>query len=216
MNVDIWSDIACPFCYVGKKQFDLALHQFEHRDQVNVRYHSFQLDPDAQIDNEISAYEMLSEKFGKTQEEMRESNSRTFSDVKQYDIELNFDDMKLTNTFDAHRLLQYAVTKNKQSEVKEQLLKAYFTDGLNIGHQDVLIKLAHEIGLDKTEVSEMLDSSDFANDVEADKYHAAELGISGVPMFVFNMEYGISGAQGTNVILEGLNQAWENTKATSC
>ena len=141
---------------------------------------------------------------------MRESNQRSFASASQYSITFNFDNVKLTNTFDAHRLIHFANTLGKQIEMKTALMKAYFTDGLNVSDHKVLIEIAKEIGLDSKEVSEMLDSVAFSSEVATDIAQAKELGITGVPMFVIDMNYAVSGAQGIDAILFALNKAWES------
>ena len=178
MNIDIWSDIACPFCYVGKAQLEAALEQFAHRDETTVTYHSFQLDPNAEKQSTQNIYQMLSAKYGRSEEVMRESNQRSFASASQYSITFNFDNVKLTNTFDAHRLIHFANTLGKQIEMKTALMKAYFTDGLNVSDHKVLIEIAKEIGLDSKEVSEMLDSVAFSSEVATDIAQAKELGNS--------------------------------------
>ena len=211
MNIDIWSDIACPFCFIGMKQLEAALEQFTHRDETVVTFHSFQLDPNAEVESTLNIYEMLAKKYGRSEEVMRESNERSFANASEFGIDFNFDDVKLTNSFDAHRLIHFALSKGRQSEMKSRLMKAYFTDGLNVGKQETLIKLASELGLDANEVSKMLDSDNFSKEVQGDIAQAKELGITGVPMFVVNMEFAVSGAQGTQALLAMLNEAWENS-----
>lgn len=208
MNIDIWSDIVCPFCFIGKRQIELAIEKFEYKDELVVTYHSFELDPNAQKDNPLDIYDMLSLKYSMTREEAKANNARLAENAKAIGITLNFDDVKLTNSFDAHRLIHFASSKNKQSEMTEALHKAFFTDGLSISDIDTLVDLAKEIGLDTSESRKMLESDQFTSEVRQDESKAQEIGITGVPFFVIDMKYGISGAQGEENLLAALNEAW--------
>ncbi len=211
MQVDIWSDIVCPFCYLGKHQFEQALERFEHKDEVEVIYHSFELDASAALENPLDVYDMLSQKYGMTREQAIESNQRLAEQAQELGLDFHQDKIKLTNSFDGHRLIHFAATKGKQAEMVEILYRAYFTDGLHIGHHDVLTKLATEAGLDEKEVSAMLDSNDFDEAVRTDEEGAQQMGITGVPFFVIDVQYAISGAQGTESFLSALHQVWENS-----
>lgn len=206
MKIDIWSDIACPFCYKGKRQFEAALERFEYDGEIEVEYHSFELDPSGQKERTDTLYQMLESKYGRSEQDSRALNERMFND-NCYGLEFNFDDVKLTNTFDAHRLTHFAKAQGKQVEVIDELFKAYFTDGQNISNHEVLVSCAQKVGLDINQVRKMLDSQVYFDDVRNDERQAKELGITGVPMFVINMENAISGAQGEEAFLSFLNQS---------
>ena len=208
MQVDIWSDIVCPFCYIGKHQFEEALADFEHKDNVAVKYHSFELDPNAELYIEHDVYEMLVNKYGINREQAIESNQTLAEKAKQHGIELNVGKSQLTNSFDAHRLVHFAREHNKEQEMLERLHKAYFTDGLHIGEVETLIELANEVGLDKEEAKKVLISDTYTEEVRFDEDAATQLGITGVPFFVIDNKFGVSGAQGKDNLLNALNQAW--------
>lgn len=214
MQVDIWSDIVCPFCYLGKHQFEKALEQFEHRDEVVMIYHSFELDPHAELENPLDVYDMLSKKYGMTREQAIESNERIANNARELGLDFHQDKTKLTNSFDGHRLIHYAATQGLQAEMFDALHKAYFTDGLHIGHHDVLTQLAAEVGLDENEVTDVLASDQFAEEVRTDEEGAKQMGITGVPFFVIDVQYAISGAQGTESFLSALRQVWEEKSQT--
>ncbi|MFD0713806.1 DsbA family oxidoreductase [Paenibacillus sp. GCM10027626] len=209
MKVEIWSDFVCPFCYIGKRRFEAALQQFSNKGAVEVVFKSFELDPNAKRDGNPSVYDMLAAKYGMSREQAIANTNNLAQQAKALGLDYYFDRTILTNTFDAHRLTHFAATKGKLAEMTERLLKAHFTDTLHIGHQDTLADLAAEIGLDRDEALRVLTSSDYANEVRADEEEARRIGVKGVPSFVINRKYAISGAQPSEVFLEGLQKAWE-------
>lgn len=210
MKIEIWSDIVCPFCYIGKRQIELAVEKFEHKDEVAITYHSFELDQNAEKNNPLDVYDMLSSKYGMTREDAIANNVRLSENAKEIGLELNFDDVKLTNSFDAHRLVHFAKTQGKQEEMLERLHEAYFKNGESISDIESLLSFAIEIGLDSEKARAHIESSEFTDEVREDEIKAKELGITGVPFFVFDMKYGISGAQGEEALLAALNEAWAN------
>jgi predicted DsbA family dithiol-disulfide isomerase len=212
MKVEIWSDINCPFCYMGKRNIEKALAQFPQRDEVEIIWKSFELDPYAEVDPKEDLYERLASKYGKTREWAEESSQNVTERAAALGLKYDLDRAIPTNSLDAHRLIHFAAQHGLQDEAKERLLKAYFTEGKHIGKHEILEQLAIEIGLDATELKKMLASDEFKEEVRKDEMEAQQLGIRGVPFFVFNRKYGISGAQPSEVLLQALQQTLEEEK----
>jgi predicted DsbA family dithiol-disulfide isomerase len=212
MKIDIWSDVVCPFCYIGKRKFEKALADFNGKDNVEIEWHSFQLDPDLEYVPGQSVHEYLGKRKGVTAAEGKKMNDAMTAMAKEVGLEYNFDQAIINNTFNAHRLLHFAKEKGVQNEMKERLFRAYYTEGKNIGDIDTLAQLAEEVGLQAAEVKKVLESDAYAQDVLLDQYHAQQLGIQGVPFFVFNNKYGVSGAQPTAIFAQVLDKVWEEEK----
>ncbi|WP_166244228.1 DsbA family protein [Paenibacillus turpanensis] len=212
MKVEIWSDFACPFCYIGKRRFEAALKQFPQGEEVEVVYRSFELDPNAPLKVDYDVHQMLAAKYGMTRERAIEMNQSMTDQAAELGLTYNMDTLVVTNTFDAHRLSQYAAAKGKLIPMTERLLKAYFTDSLNLGDREILADLAAEVGLERDEAAQMLESDAFSNDVRDDEQEGAQLGIRGVPFFVIDRKYGVSGAQPSEVFLQALQKAWEESR----
>ncbi|WP_341836543.1 DsbA family oxidoreductase [Chitinophaga pollutisoli] len=208
MKIDIWSDVACPFCYVGKRHLEAALAKFPHAKDVEVTWHSFELNPDAQKDYQEDHYTLLASKYGMTREQAMANSARVADAGKAVGIDFKFDDMINTNTFNAHRLIQLAAQHGKQDEVEELLFKAYFTEGKHIGETATLEAIAKAAGLD---ADAMLQGTEFTGEVRQDEAQAQQLGIRGVPFFVFDMKYAISGAQPVEVFDQTLEKVWSET-----
>jgi predicted DsbA family dithiol-disulfide isomerase len=208
VEIEIWSDIACPWCYIGKRRFEAALAQFEHSDQVRVSWRSFELDPGAPAEREGDRAERLAEKYGMTVEQARDAEQKLTGVAAEEGLPFRFDIARGGNTFDGHRLVHLAESHGLQDAMKELLLRAYFTEGELISDHDALVRLAVEAGLDQQEAREMLDSDHYADDVRADERTAGELGISAVPTFVVDRKLGASGAQPPEALLELLRQGW--------
>jgi predicted DsbA family dithiol-disulfide isomerase len=208
MQVDIWSDVVCPWCYIGKRRLENALARFEHRDQVQVVFHSFELDPQAQPRPAGSNADRLAAKYGISREQAVQQNERLARMAAAEDLEFNFDRVQPGNSFDAHRVLHLAKEQGKQAEVKERLFRAYFTDGEQLGDHATLIRLAGEEGLNAGPV---LDGDAYAEEVREDERLAADLGINGVPFFVLAGRYGVSGAQPADLLLSALETAWSES-----
>jgi len=208
MKIEVWSDYLCPFCYIGKRKFENALVQFPHRDSVEVVFRSFELGPDAPRDPGISMDQILTSKYGMSLEQAKAANDNVASQAQTVGLTYHFDTMIPTNSFDAHRLTHYAAAQGKANEMQERLFQAYFTDSLHIGDRETLAQLGAETGLDRNEVSAMLASDQYAQDVRADEQEGSQLGIKGVPFFVINRKYAVSGAQPSEVFLEALQKAW--------
>lgn len=215
LRIEIWSDIACPWCYVGKRHLEDALARFPHRDEVEVVWRAFELDGSAPRvqDTSVSYIERLSRKLG-TSVAQAEAMIRRMTDVGAADgIEFRFDRVRPGNTFDAHRVLHLAHDRGVQDAVKERFLRGYMTEGEAIGDREVLVRLGAEAGLDAGEVRAVLASDRYAREVRADETQARELGITGVPFFVLAGRYALSGAQPSDTILRGLERAYAERPA---
>ncbi|MFD1884336.1 DsbA family oxidoreductase [Paenibacillus wenxiniae] len=208
MKIDIWSDYQCPFCYIGKARLQKALEQFPHADQVHINYKSFELDPSADRDVPMTNNEMLASKYNTTIEQVRKMNDNIGAQAAQEGLRFEFDSMILTNSFDAHRLMQFAVDQGKGAEMNEALFRAFFTDSRHIGDHDTLADIAGEIGLDRAEALTMLQSERYGEDVRRHEHLGSQLGITGVPFFVINDKYAVSGAQPTEMFTNALNEIW--------
>lgn len=209
MLLEIWSDVACPFCLIGKKNMDAALQQFEHADEVEVRWRSFQLAPDAPLEVPGSSTEYLARKYGKSLEEAGQMQARVVAMGAESGVEIHPERVRMTNTFDAHRLLQLAHAVGRQDELKERFLQAYHSDGEHLGDRETLTRLAVDAGLDEASVKKTLDGDDYAAEVRADIEQAVEFGLQGVPAFVLDRRMGLTGAQPPEVLLQGLRKAYE-------
>jgi len=215
VDIEIWSDIACPWCYIGKRRFEAALEQFEHRDDVHVTWRSFELDPDAPHERTGDRAERLAEKYGMSVEQARAAEKQLTGVAAQEGLPFRFDIARSGTTFDAHRLVHLAETHDLQDAMKERLLQAYFTEGELMSDQDTLVRLAFEVGLDEQEVRELLAGERYADAVRADERTAGELGISAVPTFVVDRKLGASGAQPPEQLLELLRQGWAKRSPAS-
>jgi predicted DsbA family dithiol-disulfide isomerase len=209
MHVEIWSDIACPWCYVGKRRFEAALAAFEHRDEVRVTWRSFELDPAAPAARERSGAEHLAEKYGMSVEEARARQAQMAEMAAGDGLDMRADLTRGANTFDGHRLLQLAGVHGLQTEMKERLMRAYHTEGELVSDHDTLVRLAVEVGLDADEVRETLASDRFAAEVREDEQTAVALGISAVPCFVIDRRFGAPGAQPPEVLTAFLQRGWD-------
>ncbi|GIO24543.1 DsbA family oxidoreductase [Oceanobacillus sp. J11TS1] len=195
MKVEIWSDFVCPFCYIGKRRFEHALEKFPHRDQVTVQYKSYQLDPTAKHIAGKNYAETFSELKGIPLEQVNEMNKQVAIQAEEVGLIYRFDAMKYSNTFDAHRIAKLASVSGKEQALIERLFQAYFTESELLSDQDTLVRLAEEVGLAKDDVEKVLDSCKFQKKVNEDIDIAKQLGVQGVPFFVFNEKYAVSGAQ---------------------
>lgn len=215
MDVEVWSDIACPWCYIGKRRFEAALEQFEHRDEVDVTWRSFELDPGAPHERTGDRAERLAQKYGMTVEQAREAERRLTGVAAGEGLDFRFDIARSGNTFDAHRLVHLAETHDLQDAMKERLLRGYFTEGELMSDDDALVRMAVEVGLEEHEVRELLAGDRYANEVRADERSAGELGISAVPTFVVDRKLGASGAQPPQALLDLLRQGWAKRRPVS-
>ena len=202
MKIEIWSDFVCPFCYIGKRRLEIALEKYEYKGEVELVFKSFELDPAAKKKVDGNINEIIAKKYGIPVEQAKESNNQIATQAKAIGLNYNFDDLIPTNTFDAHRIAHYAKTQGKMNELSERILKAYFVDALNISDHKVLASLAYEVGINREKALSILKSNLYSNEVRKDEEAASKLGISGVPYFIINNEYTISGAQPSEMFLE--------------
>lgn len=208
VKVEIWSDVVCPWCYIGKRRFERALAAFEHRDEVEVRWRSFELDPRAPRAGDEDQVQRLARKYGMTRDEALAAQARVTGVAAEEGLAYRLDVARPANTFDAHRLLHLAAEHGVQGAAEERLFAAYFTEGRRIGDPDTLVALAGEAGLDVAAARNVLQGDAYADAVAGDEREAAELGISGVPFFVIDRRYGVSGAQPADLIRSALERAW--------
>ena len=211
MKVDIWSDIRCPFCCIGKRKFENALQQFSHKEEVDVVWHSFQLDPGLKTQPEKDTVDYFTEVKGVSREQALQMFAGAKKMAEDTGIELNPETSVLANSERSHQLLQFAKTRSLGDEVKEALFKANFSEAKNIDDIEVLIDIAGAVGLDKPETREVLNSGKFSPAVKQDERIAQQIGVRGVPFFVFENKYAVSGAQAEETFLDVLNKTWEET-----
>lgn len=210
MRVEIFSDVVCPWCAVGKRRFEAALDRFEHADEVDVVWRAFELDPQAPTRRQGDYADRLARKYGMSREQAVAANERLTAAGAAEGFAFHFDKAQPGNTFDAHRLLHHARSSasGRQDALKERLLVAYFTEGEAIGERETLVRLAVEAGLDGEECRAVLAGDRYADEVRADERDASELGVTGVPFFVVDGKFGIPGAQDAETILSVLRRAW--------
>jgi predicted DsbA family dithiol-disulfide isomerase len=210
LRIEIWSDIACPWCYIGKRHLEQALDRFAHRADVEIAWRAFELDPSApRIRDSSQTYaERIARKYGTQPQQAQLRIDQMVAIAAKDGLEFRFDRIRPGNTFDAHRLLHLAHERGIQDAVKERVLRAYMTEGQAIGDPEVLLALAREAGLDDQEARDVLDGDRYAAEVRADEALARKLGISGVPFFVLDGRLGVSGAQPAEVLLSALDKAW--------
>lgn len=212
MKVEIWSDIMCPFCYIGKRKFETALKQFEQQSDIEIEWHSFQLDPDIISQPGKDVYTYLAERKGQTLQWSVDMHRNVVEMAKNEGLEYNFDKAVIANSFNAHRLIQMAKKNGLGDAAEEQLFKAYFTDGKNTDDTAILSEIGESIGLKKEAVVDMLSGNTYADEVKADIHEAQRIGVRGVPFFVFDRRYAVSGAQPSEAFLQTLQQAYAESK----
>ena len=207
MLIEIWSDVVCPWCYIGKRRFETALSQFAQRDIVQVVWRSFELDPSAPRLRSGTLEENLSRKYGVSMAEAVAMNARVISVAKEVGLEYRLENAKPGNTFDAHRLLHLAAERDFGDQAAERVMHAYFCEAMPVGDRTALTRLAPEFGIPETEALAMLESDAYSEEVRSDEARAAKLGINGVPFFVFDGKFGVSGAQPVEVFAGALDRA---------
>ncbi len=215
LSVEIWSDIACPWCYIGKRRFEAALSGFEHADEVEVTWRSFELDPQAPREREGDRVEHLARKYGTTREQAQAMHDHMAGIAAGEGLEFRFEIARSGNTFDAHRLTHLAAAHGLQDEMKERLFRAYLSEGEAIGDPAVLERLAVEVGLPADEVRDLLAGDRCAGEVRDDEQLAASLAITAVPFFVVDRAIAASGAQPPELLRELLERAWAQRSALS-
>lgn len=206
MKIEIWSDVMCPFCYMGKRKFETALKQFADREHIEVEWKSFQLNPDLVTNPAIGMAQYLSEHKGIAAEQARQMNDQLTQAGQAVGLEYNFDKVVVANTFNAQKLIKFAHTQGKQNEMEERLFEAFFTEGKNVDDLPTLIQLAAEVGVDAADKA--FENDEYAALVQADVAEANTLGIHSVPYFVFNRQLAVNGAQDSSFFLETLRQAF--------
>jgi predicted DsbA family dithiol-disulfide isomerase len=204
MKVEIWSDIMCPFCYIGKRQFEKALQAFAHKDQVEIRWRSFQLDPGIQYEPGKSIHQVLADKKGLTVDQAKQLNKSVTIAATEHGLQYELDNAIPASTFHAHRLCHLAATFNLQNEMEERLFQAYFSEGKNIGDIATLFELAVEVGLPEEQIRQTFETNAFSDEVIRDGEEAMQLGIRGVPFFVIDDKYAVSGAQPAGLFTKAL------------
>jgi predicted DsbA family dithiol-disulfide isomerase len=208
MKVEIWSDVVCPWCYIGKRRFEQALARFEHAADVEVVWRAFELDPPAPVERQGDYAVRLAEKYGTAIAEAQQMLDTMTQAAAAEGLDFHFERARVGNTFDAHRLLHLAGERGVQDAVKERLLRAAFVEGEPVGDAETLVRLVSEAGLSADEARRVLADGTYGDDVRGEQRESQSLGISGVPFFVIDRRYGISGAQPTELLLQALEQAW--------
>jgi predicted DsbA family dithiol-disulfide isomerase len=216
IKIDIWSDVACPWCYIGKRKLENAIQEFSAQGTqtpVEVEYHSYLLNPDMPVDYEGSQTDYLVENKGISREQVISMTERLTGIADSVGLKYDMQHMHMTNTVLAHQLLHFAKTQGKQVQMKERIMAAHFVEALHVGRIDVLAQLAVDVGLDRAEAKAALESGEFIPAFEADVQQARDYGISGVPFFVIDGKYGVSGAQNPDVFVNAFNQILEERGA---
>lgn len=208
MRIDVWSDVVCPWCYLGKRRLELATERHPRAAEIQLYWHSYELDPDAPPTDDRSMTELISRKYGISPAKAAASQAQLEQLAAEVGLEYHLALTKRANTFDAHRLLHLARDRGRQSELADVLFAAYFTDGRRLGERAVLTEVAVDAGLDPGEVAQVLSSDAYTEHVRRDEQAAAELGATGVPFFVIGERYGVSGAQDPQFLSKVLDRAF--------
>lgn len=209
MKVNIWSDVRCPFCYIGKRKFEMALEKFPHKDKVEVNWRSFELDPNLKTKTGVNAIDHLAVAKGISREQAEGMHNNVKQIAKEVGLDFDFGKSVVANSFNAHRLIQLSKTKGLDNEAEEQLFKAHFIEGKNIDDNETLVQTGVAAGLEEKEIREVLASDAFSKEVQEDEMQAQSIGVRGVPFFVLNDKYAVSGAQSPDTFLEVLEQTWK-------
>ncbi len=212
MKVKIWSDVRCPFCYIGKKKFEAALEEFPQKEQVEIEWKSYQLDPHLKTNPKLSTLEYFIQTKGVSEEQAKQMFEGATNMAAEVGLNFNLETAVTANSFMAHRLIQLAKSKGLGNEIEEALFKAHFEEAKNIDDAEALHEVATSIGMDADEVKTSLEADDFAYEVKQDEMEARNIGVRGVPFFVFDDKYAISGAQLSEVFLQTLEKVWEESK----
>lgn len=215
LKIQIWSDVMCPFCYIGKRKIEEAISQFENKESVVIEWKSFQLDPNFVATPNESIIDHLAEKYRKDTDWAQSMIENMTQNAKKSGLEFHFEKAILANSQNAHRLLHLAKKHKVSNELKELLFKAYLTDGKNVNDWDTLKSIGLSIGLDITEIEQLINTNVYTKEVLQDQQQAQAIGITGVPFFVFDNKYAVSGAQSTDVFLKTLEKTWEDGKFTA-
>lgn len=209
MKIEIWSDVACPWCFIGKRRFETALNGFAHKDSVEVTWRSYQLDPTLPEHYDGTELEYLVERKGMDKEQLLGMLGHVTEAAQGEGLNFKFENVVVANSFNAHQLLHLAKSQGVGDVVKEALLSGHFEHGVDIGNRDALVKIGTDAGLSAVEINEALDTDKYAENVRHDISEARAIGVQGVPFFVLDRKYGISGAQPAEVFSQALEQAWQ-------
>ena len=212
MKIEIWSDIACPFCYIGKRKLEKAIQKLPDSSSIQIEWKSFQLNPTLQTDPNQNTLTYLAETKGWTMEQTLQMTAQVSAMGKEEGLNFNFEKTAVANTKRSHRLLHLAKAFNCQNELKEQLFKVYFEEGKNIDDLETLLHCAEQVGIPLAEAKRVLDTHEFDEEIDQDVYESRLIGVQGVPFFVFDRKYGISGAQPDEVFDQTLQQALQENK----
>lgn len=216
MQVEIWSDVMCPFCYIGKRRFEAALEQFDNKHDIEIVWKSFQLNPDMVTDPGKNIDQYLAEAKGWSLKQAQDANAYVTNMAKEAGLTYHMDKAVVANSFDAHRLSHLAKKHGVQDQVEEMIFAAYFTEGKNTADHETLVAIGTKAGLAEAEIRTMLAGNDYAQEVEHDVYEAQQIGVRGVPFFVFDRKYAVSGAQESSAFLQALSRSYaETTKLTN-
>lgn len=210
MRIDVWSDFLCPFCHLGRRQLDLALAEFEHADEVDVLWHSYQLDRSAPAVAEGSNVQRVADKYGVSLEQMEQTHRQMAESAAEVGLDFQWERVTGGNSYAAHRLHHYARSVGREQQFMDRLMRGWYSEGAAIGDHATLLQLATEAELDADEVRSVLESDDFGQDVRTDLALAAQIGITAVPTFVLDQKFGVSGAQGVEPMLNAIRYAWED------
>ena len=211
MKIELWSDFGCPFCYIGKTRFENALAKFPHKEEVEVIYKAYQLNPNAPKVMTEGVAESFAKGHRTTVEKAKQKFDMFVNAAKEVGLTYDYINIKLTNTFDAHRLAKWANQFGLETALTNRLMKAYFTDGLNLANHTTLLELSKEVGLDTKKAEKVLSSKEYTDKVNAEILEGRQVGVQGVPFFVLNRKYAISGAQQEDYFLSALDQLWTET-----
>jgi len=206
-SIDVWSDVVCPFCYLGTRQLEKALEQFEHRDEVVISHHAFELDPNTPLGLTQTLEELIAQKYDMPVERARELHHRLQTQAQELGVTMAFDRARPTNTFDAHRLIALSATQGLSATMSQRLFRAYFSEGLLISDHELLNELARDVGV--ADAPALWESDAFTSEVRDDENTAMELGITGVPALLIDSKFMVLGAQGIEAMLDVLRRAWE-------
>lgn len=211
MRIEIWSDVICPWCYIGKRRLEMALAKFPHWEEVQVTWRSFELDPDFPAQQAGSLEELLAQKYRVSRQEAAAMNERVTAVARESGLEYRLHSARPGNTFDAHRLLHFADSQQLGDRASERLMHAYFSESLPVGERSALVRLAPEFGVTESDAQVVLASNAYAREVRADEARAANFGITSVPFFLIDEQYAISGAQSVEVFADVLQRAWSES-----
>lgn len=210
LKVEIWSDVMCPFCYIGKRRLESAIEKFPHKEDIEIEWKSFQLDPTTTSQPGVDAYDYLAKRYGKDRQWSVEMHQNVTQQAKDAGLDYRFDKAVIANSMDAHRLSHLAKVHGVGNEMEEIIFRAYFTEGKDVADHATLIALGKEAGLDAEAVGSMLNSNLYADEVRQDIAEAQQIGVRGVPFFVMDQKYAVSGAQPAEVFMETLEKSWSD------